>query len=260
MALGLEVLIALVLAAFLAGWLDAVVGGGGLIQLPALLIGLPAETPVATVSGTNKLSSVAGTLTASLTYLRSVALEVTSVAPLVLCAFLGSFVGARAVQYLPRDVFVPLVLVVLIAVGIFTLRRPSMGLQHELKYDGIRHYVTLGILGLVCGVYDGLIGPGTGTFFVIGLVALLGYGFLQASVLAKLANLTTNVAAIAVFWHSGNIWWTVGLPMAAANLTGGFIGARTALKYGSAFIRRVFLVAILILGARLAWDTWQMLR
>ncbi len=259
MDLPLLTMVALIGAAFVAGWVDAVVGGGGLIQLPALLIGLPADTPVPSIAGTNKLSSVAGTATASATYLRKVAVTVASAAPLMACAYIGSTLGARLVHYLSKDVFTPVVLVALIGVGIYTVRRPTLGVNHELRDVGPRHYLTLAVIGLVIGGYDGLIGPGTGTFFVIAMVAMLGYGFLEASVLAKLANLTTNVAAIVVFITSGSIIWKLGLPMAAANLIGGFLGARTAIKFGSAFVRKVFLIVVTILGLRLAWDTVQMI-
>ena len=175
------------------------------------------------------------------------------------CAYIGSTLGARLVHYLSKDVFTPVVLVALIGVGIYTVRRPTLGVNHELRHVGPRHYLTLAVIGLVIGGYDGLIGPGTGTFFVIAMVAMLGYGFLEASVLAKLANLTTNVAAIVVFITSGSIIWKLGLPMAAANLIGGFLGARTAIKFGSAFVRKVFLIVVTILGLRLAWDTVQMI-
>ena len=243
----------LVLAALVAGWVDAVVGGGGLIQLPSLLIGMPADTPVATVSGTNKVSSAAGTLVATGTYLRKVRVQWAFALPLMAAAFVGSTIGARLVTLMPRDAFTPVVLVALIAVGWYTLRRPSLGLHHEVRHGGWRLVAAMLAIGLAIGGYDGFLGPGTGSFFVIALVALLGYGFLQASALAKLANLTTNIAAVAVLWPVIN--WHIGLMMAAANLTGGFVGAAMAVRHGNAFVRRVFLVVIVVLGARLAWDT-----
>ena len=255
MEVTLGIAAALIGVAFVAGWVDAVVGGGGLIQLPSLLIGLPKDLPVATVSGTNKLSSAAGTAMATGTYLRRVRLDWRSVVPLVASAWLGSMGGAQLVRFLPREYFVPIVLVALIGVGWYTYRRPSLGMVHELRHEGARHYLLLAGLGLAGGAYDGFLGPGTGTFFVIGFVALLGYGFLEATALTKLANLTTNVAALSVFAATGHVLWGIGLAMAAANLTGGFLGARTALRYGNAFVRKVFLVVVVVLGAKLAWDT-----
>lgn len=253
-ALGGWVLFGLVAAAFVAGWVDAVVGGGGIVQLPALLIGLPPEVPVATVAATNKLSSVTGTATASVSYLRSVPVRWRAAVPLVVMAWLGSSAGAHLVQYLPREWFTPLVLVVLVGIGIYTLRRPELGLHHAPRREGPVSFALVLAIGLVIGLWDGLVGPGTGSFLIIALVALLGYGFLQASALAKIANLATNLGALAVFVGGGHILWAVGLPMAAANLVGGLLGARTAIRHGSAFVRKVFLVVIVLLGARLAWQ------
>lgn len=254
-ALGGWVLAGLVVAALVAGWVDAVVGGGGIVQLPALLIGLPPDVPVATVSATNKLSSVAGTATAAVSYLRSVPVRWRAAVPLVVMAWLGSSAGAHLVHYVPRKWFTPVVLVVLVGIGIYTLRRPELGLHHTPRHEGRASFVLLLAIGLVIGLWDGLVGPGTGTFLVIALVALLGYGFLQASALAKIANLATNLAALAVFIGSGHVLWAVGLPMAAANFVGGLLGARTAIRHGSVFVRRVFLVVIVLLGARLTWQT-----
>lgn len=255
MDIGVWVFVGLILAAFVAGWVDAVVGGGGLIQLPSLLIGLPADTPVGAISGTNKVSSAAGTLIASITFLRKVQVQWSAAVIMLVCAFVGSTGGAQLVQFLPKKWFTPIVLVALLGVGWYTVRRPQLGLHHQPRPWNARSRVLVGAIGLVVGLYDGFLGPGTGSFFVIALVGLLGFGFLQASVLAKLANLTTNIAAVIVFGISGVIIWKLALPMAAANLTGGFIGARMAIARGSAFVRRVFLVVVGVLSLRLAYDT-----
>lgn len=260
MIVATHVVVGLVLAAFVAGWVDAVVGGGGLIQLPALLIGLPTDTPVATVSGSNKFSSAWGTGMATATYLRKVAVHWGSALPLMACAWLGSTAGAQLVKLLPRQAFTPIVLVVLVVVGTYTVRRPSLGLHQGLRHTGIAHTLRLAVIGLVIGIYDGFLGPGTGTFFVIALVAVLGYGFLEASALTKLANLTTNIAAITVLGLSGHILWGLGAAMATANLTGGFLGARMAIRHGNAFVRKVFLVVVGLLALKLAYDTLAMLR
>lgn len=251
------VLLGLIVAAFFAGWVDAVVGGGGIIQLPAVLIGLPSDTPVATVSGTNKISAIAGTSVASVSYVRSVGVQLASLIPLVVASFAGSTLGAHLVQLVPRKVFNPLVLATIIGIGIYTFRRPNLGLTQQLRHTGWAKTALLVTIGLVVGMWDGLLGPGTGSFLLIGLVALLGYGFLQASALAKLANFTTNLAALIVLGSAGHIMWSVGIPMAIANLTGGFTGARMAIKHGNGFVRKVFLVVIVVLGCRLAWQTFQ---
>ncbi|HSN44056.1 MAG TPA: TSUP family transporter, partial [Propionibacteriaceae bacterium] len=195
MDIGWQVLALLACAALLAGWVDAVVGGGGLIQLPSLLIGLPADTPVPAISGTNKVSSAAGTLMAAQTYVRRVPIEWRSALPLVACAFVGSTLGARLVGFVSREWFTPLILVVVVGLGLYTWRRPSLGLVSRVAHTGGAHTGRIAAIGGGVGFYDGFVGPGTGTFFVIALVGVLGYEFLTASALTKLANLTTNVAA-----------------------------------------------------------------
>lgn len=254
----LATLALLVVAAFAAGWIDAVVGGGGLIQLPALLIGLPQDTPIPTVSGTNKLSSAAGTAVATVTYLRKVRVDWKVALPLMAAAYAGSTAGAQLVRFVPRQLFTPLVLVVVVVVGIYTVRRPALGLETNLRHDGRARILRVLGIGFGVGLWDGLVGPGTGTFFVILLVAVIGYGFLQATVLTKLANLTTNVAALVVLGLTGHVLWGVGAVMAVANLTGGGIGARMALRHGNGFVRRVFLVTVSALALKLAWDTVQL--
>ena len=257
MELAWQVIAFLVVAALVAGWVDAVVGGGGLIQLPSLLIGLP-EASVPTISGTNKISSVAGTLMATGVYLRKVKVNWALALPLVGAAYVGSTIGAGLVTLMPREAFTPIVLVALVVVGGYTIRKKQMGLAHEPRHSTKKMVAILVAIGMVVGIYDGFLGPGTGSFFVIGMVALLGYGFLQASAMAKLANLTTNLAAIIVL--RDDIAWPIGLAMAAANLSGGFLGAQMAVRLGNAFVRRVFLVVIAILVVRLGWDTIMSLR
>lgn len=249
----------LVLAAFAAGWVDAVVGGGGLVQLPALLIGLPTDTPPAAVLGTNKVSSVFGTATSSVTYALRIRPDWRTVVPLVLSAAVGSAGGAELARYLPKAYFTPIVLVALVGVGLYTWRRPQLGLTSTRKHDGSAHYGRTALIGLGVGGYDGFLGPGTGSFFVILLVGVLGYGFLEASAKAKIANLATNLSAISVFALQGSVLWGLGLAMGAANLLGGFLGARTALKHGNGFVRKVFLLVVAALVLKLAYDTVRQL-
>jgi uncharacterized membrane protein YfcA len=233
----------------------AVVGGGGLLQLPALLTGLPDSPPAAAILGTNKVSSVWGTATSSVLYAIKVRPEWRSVLPLVIGSSAGSALGAQLARFLPREVFTPIVLVALIVVGVYTWRRPELGLVTERKHQGRRHSLTTLAIGLAVGAYDGILGPGTGSFFVILLVGLLGWGFLEASAQAKIANLVTNLSAIAVFAAHGSVLWQLGLMMGAANLVGGFLGARTAINKGNSFVRKVFLVVVAALAVRLAYDT-----
>ncbi|WP_375431160.1 sulfite exporter TauE/SafE family protein [uncultured Friedmanniella sp.] len=251
--------LALVLVAFAAGWVDAVVGGGGLIQLPALLIGLPSSAPPASVLGTNKLSSVFGTAASSLTYAVRMRPDWRTVLPLVVAAAAGSAGGAELAKLLPKDAFTPIVLVALVGVGLYTWRRPQLGLTSARKHAGSAHYGRTAVIGLGVGAYDGFLGPGTGSFFVILLVSVLGYGFLEASAKAKIANLATNLSAITVFALHGSVLWTLGLMMGAANLLGGLLGARTALRHGNAFVRRVFLLVLAGLILKLGYDTVRQL-
>jgi len=252
---GPEVLAILVVTALAAGWVDAVVGGGGLIQLPALLIGLPSATPTPAVLGTNKIASAAGTLMSSLTYARRIRPDWRVLVPLVIAAFAGSTAGSSLARLIPKAYLTPIVLAALVAVGTYTLLKPSLGQQHRPHPHGASQLLRTAGLGAGVGLYDGLLGPGTGSFFVIGLVVLLGYGFLQSSALAKVANLVTNVASLIVFGVHGDLIWTVGLAMAVANLVGGLVGARMALRHGNSFIRVVFLGVIGLLVVKLGYDT-----
>jgi uncharacterized protein len=248
-------LVLLLVAALVAGWVDAVVGGGGLVQLPALLLGLPAGTQPATVLGTNKLSSIWGTATSSVTYARRVRLDWRTVVPLVVSAAAGSAGGAQLAKLLPASAFTPIVLVALVVVGLYTWRRPQLGLVSQVRHTGGAHYGRTAAIGVVVGAYDGFLGPGTGSFFVIALVGVLGYGFLEASAKAKIANLVTNFAALVVFGAHGSVLWGLGLMMGAANLLGGYVGARTAIAKGNGFVRRVFLLVLAALIVKLVYDT-----
>ena len=249
-------LVLLLVAAGVAGWVDAVVGGGGLIQLPALVIAVPKDVATPFILGTNKLSSFFGTLSASWVYLRMIRVQLVLLAPLVIGAFAGSTVGAALSRYVPREVLTPIVLVAVVAVGLYTLFKPKMGLHHEPRHTAARAIAwRAAAIGLAVGFYDGILGPGTGSFFVILIVGVLGYGFLQASVNAKIANLTTNLAALAVYGVHGEVILVLGLAMAVLNVTGGFIGAHMATRRGSGFVRIVFLVTLSLLIVKLAWDT-----
>jgi uncharacterized protein len=246
-------LILLALAGLSAGFVDAVVGGGGLIQLPALVIAFPSVAPVQ-VLATNKLASVCGTSVSSATYYRRVRPDPRTFLPLMLLAFLGSLGGAVLASHLPRSVFDPVILVVLIVVGGYVLFRPALGEVTELRFSGHRHTIAAMLTGLVIGFYDGALGPGTGSFFVFTLVGLLGYAFLEASAKARLANWATNVAALCVFVPQGAVMWRTGLVIGAANLVGGYVGARTAVARGSSFVRVFFMVVVTAFILKIGYD------
>ncbi|MCE0486673.1 sulfite exporter TauE/SafE family protein [Ornithinimicrobium sediminis] len=242
------------LAGLVAGWVDAVVGGGGLIQLPALLIGFPQASPVQ-ILATNKLGSICGTATSSLTYWRRVRPDLRTALPMAGFAFAGGLVGALIGSVIPKELFNPLILLVLVGVGGYTLARPSMGALSALRFQGRRHHVTAGTIGFAVGVYDGALGPGTGSFLVFALVGVLGYGFLQASAKAKIANLATNFAALCVFVPQGAVMWQIGLVMGVCNVLGGYLGARTAVARGDRFVRVVFVVLVGAFILKIGYDT-----
>ncbi|GAA4401476.1 TSUP family transporter [Fodinibacter luteus] len=241
--LGVEVVVLLGLAGFLAGWVDAVVGGGGLIQLPAILLGVPGATP-AQVLATNKFGSIWGTATSSVTYYRRVRPDLRTALPMAAVAYVGAVVGALIGLHIPKAAFNPVIFVMLVAVGAYTLLRPSLGVETQLRWSGHRHTAVAMLTGFVIGVYDGALGPGTGSFFVLTLVGLMGYAFLEASAKAKIANLATNLGALTVFAPGGHIMWRVAVVMAATNVVGGYVGARTAVSRGNRFVRVVFIVVV----------------
>jgi uncharacterized protein len=241
------------LAALAAGFVDAVVGGGGLIQLPALLVGLPGYAPIH-VLATNKLASVCGTSTSAATYYQRVRPDPKTFVPLMLFAFGGSAAGAALASHLSSDVFRPIVLVALVLVGAWVLFRPTLGDETVLRHDAGRHLLIASGIGAAVGLYDGALGPGTGSFFVIALVGLLGYSFLDGSAKAKLANVATNLAALVVFIPQGAVLWRLGLIMGACNLVGGYAGARTAVARGAGFVRIFFLIVVAGFTIRIAGE------
>lgn len=235
-------LLLLAIAALGAGFVDAVVGGGGLVQLPALLLGLPGVAPVH-ILATNKLASVCGTSVASATYYRRVRPDPRTFGPLMACALVGALFGAVIASHIPASAFQPVVLVVLIVVGTYVVLKPNLGAATDLRFSGRRHLLAAMAVGVVIGVYDGALGPGTGSFLVFSLVGLLGYSFLEASAKARLANWATNLGALALFVPHGDVLWKVGLVMGGCNLVGGYVGARVAVSRGARFVR-VFFIAV----------------
>lgn len=238
-----DVLLLLALAALVAGFVDAVVGGGGLVQLPALVIAFPGAAPVQLLA-TNKLSSFAGTTISAATFYRRVRPDPRTFLPLMAFAFAGSLAGALVATLIPRSVFDPVILVVLVLVGAYVWFKPSVGEVTKLRFSDGRHHGLAGVIGLVIGFYDGALGPGTGSFLVFALVGVLGYGFLEASAKARLANWATNLASLVVFIPLGAVMWRTGLVMAACNILGGYLGARVAVSRGAKFVRAFFLVVV----------------
>lgn len=246
----------LLLAALLAGFVDAAVGGGGLIQIPALFTVLPRELP-ATLFGTNKLSSVFGTALAATRYARTVKMPWAATLPAAFAAFAASYGGAMAVAWLPRESLRPLLLVLLIGAAIYTFVRKDFGALHRPLHAGGRERVLAIVLGLLIGFYDGFFGPGTGSFLIFLFIRYFGFDFLHASAASKVVNVATNLAALAFFVPHGHLLPVVALLMAACNMCGALLGTHLALRHGSPFVRKVFLIVVSVLIVRFAWDTFS---
>jgi uncharacterized membrane protein YfcA len=247
-------LAALAVAAFIAGLVDAVVGGGGLIQIPALFAAYPGLPP-ATLFGTNKCASVVGTSAATWRYALRVKMPWRTILPAAAAAFAFSYAGAAAVAWLPKDAVRPLILALLVFAAVYTLKRKDFGQAHAPAHAGHRELIYATLLGGVIGFYDGFFGPGTGSFLIFLFVRFFGFDFLHASAGAKVVNVATNLAALAYFVPNGYWLPVLAAAMAAANLGGSLAGTWLALRHGSGLIRRVFLLVVGVLIVRFAWDT-----
>ncbi|WP_327168067.1 sulfite exporter TauE/SafE family protein [Streptomyces subrutilus] len=249
-------IIVLCVAAAAAGWIDAVVGGGGLLLLPALLLGLPQAHP-ATVLGTNKAVAIVGTTGAAVTYVRRAPVNVKVAVRIGLAALAGSMGGAALAGGIDKDAMRPLIMGVLVIVAGVVIFKPGFGAAPSAEPVS-RHRVLLaiGLAGLGIGFYDGLIGPGTGTFLVLALTALLHLDLVSASATAKIVNVCTNLGALGMFAYQGRVLWQLAALMAVFNLAGGMIGANMALKKGSGFVRWVLLTVVGALVVRLGFEQW----
>jgi uncharacterized protein len=242
--------------AFLAGFVDAVVGGGGLIQLPALLLMLPPDqsADIAAVLGTNKAASIFGTGMAVAQYAPRVRFRWHAVMPAASAAFVCSWLGAMAVSHLDRRVLEPLILLMLVGVTLYTYVRPQMGQAHAPALAS-HHERAFGVaMGVLLGFYDGFFGPGTGSFLIFVFIGVFGFDFLNASASAKVVNFATNLAAVGLFASTGRILYRYALPMAACQMVGSVAGTRLAVLKGNRFVRVLFLVLASVLIARLGWD------
>lgn len=245
----------LLAASFFAGFVDSIAGGGGLVQLPALLIGLP-QSDTAEVLGTNKLSSIFGTSTAAALYRKQIKPDPKMLIAMTLPAFLGSAGGAVLASKIPTSSMRPIVFILLIVVAIYTWFKPDLG-----KFENLRHHprrrVQIAILaGAIIGFYDGIFGPGTGSFLILILVASLGYAFITASAIAKVVNVATNIGAILVFGIHGAVIWQIGIIMGITNISGAVIGTRLAIKGGSTLVRKVFLIVTVALIVKVGIATF----
>jgi uncharacterized membrane protein YfcA len=248
-------LMAIALAAALAGFVDAIVGGGGLVLVPALFAVYPTALP-ATLLGTNKGGAVWGTAWASVQYARRVVLPWHALAPAMAAALAGSFVGAWAVTQVSVDSLKRALPFLLAAILVYTVARKELGRHHAPRWQGRREAVAAAVLAGVLGFYDGFFGPGTGSLFVFLFVRLMGYDFLNASASAKLLNTATNAAALLLFTWKGHVWWHLALPIAVANVGGSLLGTRLALRHGAGFVRGMFIVVVAALILKTGFDAY----
>ncbi len=243
------------LASLLAGFVDSIVGGGGLILVPALFATFPTAPP-ATLFGTNKGASVWGTAIATAQYSRRVTMPWHALAPAAVAGFAASLSGAWLVTVISAEFLRKLLPGVLLLVLIYTLVKKELGRHHAPRFTGTQEIaVACGIGGLI-GFYDGFFGPGTGSFFVFLLVRLLGYDFLHASAGAKLLNTATNLAALLLFTLKGHVWWHFAVVMALANVLGSVAGTHLALKHGTGFVRGVFIAVVSALILKTGFDAF----
>ena len=248
-------LILLGVAMFASGFIDAIAGGGGLIQTPAMLLSFPDRNPVEVVA-TSKTAAFFGTTTAAIQYRKFIKTDPKLFIAMVIPAFIGAAFGALFASRISAESFKSSIFFMMIAIFIYTLFKPDLGKVHVEKHSPKKMMVIGSIAACLIGFYDGLIGPGTGTMLMIALVAIMGFAFVGASAIAKVVNATTNLASIIVIGFSLGIMWKLGLVLAVANLAGGYMGSHMAIKKGSSFIRIFYLIVTALLILRLGYSLY----
>ena len=249
------IIILLCIAAFFAGFVDAIVGGGGLIQTPVALILMP-NLAVSSIIGSLKIPAFSGTSFAANQYLKKVDMNWKLLSIMAVVAFASAFLGSHLLTKVHNDFMKPLLLVVLTLIAIYTFTKKDLGI-HQAKGHSVKRQLLLAVSMSICiGFYDGFIGPGTGSFLVLGFVSVLGFDFLHASANAKMVNLATNFGSICLFILKGKIIWAIAIPMAVCNAAGGWIGAKLAIKKGNGFIRVFFLIVVIGTLLRFGYDVF----
>lgn len=252
----ITLLLAFAAIAFVSGFIDSLVGGGGLIQTPALLIGFP-TTPIATLFGTNKIAALSGTSVATYQYARRIKFDYRLLLVVSAFSFIASTLGAKAVSLMRADVLKPLILVILILMAIYIYKKKNLGATVSKTLSFPKQLFFGSLIGLVIGFYDGFFGPGTGSFLILGFVVILGFEFVTASAYAKVVNCFTNISALLVFIQQGHYILEIGILMAIFNVLGNLIGSNMALKNGNAFVRKIFLFVVSLMIIRYAYDVFQ---
>lgn len=254
MTIGLDEVFVL-LAAFAAGLIDSMVGGGGLVQVPALFSAYPTTSPPMLL-GTSKFAGIFGTASAAWRFSRTVAVPWRALAPLSIAILLTALGGALTATLVPPEIFRPLVPILLLSVLIYMLRRKDLGAAHAPRAFAGQHHVIAFLLVAAIGFYDGFFGPGTGSFLMFVFVRFYGFDFLNAAACARVLNVAANAAALVFFASRGYLIWQVGLGMAVCNMSGAIVGTRLALRGGSGLVRKVFIVVVCALILRTAWTAF----
>jgi uncharacterized protein len=242
--------------AFLAGFIDSIVGGGGLIQTPALLITFP-QVAVPMIMGTAKISSIMGTSVSSIQFAKKVTFKKGILGVTIIAAMLGAFIGARLIHYLQPSVVKPAIFFMLILVFVYMLIKRDFGQVQKVDLSESKSMIYGGFFGFLVGLYDGFLGPGTGSFLILFFISAIGFDFLLASAHAKLVNLATNIGAVIYFASTNNVLWAIALPMGIFNVLGSYLGAHLAMLRGNRFIRLFFLGVIFLMIVRYGYDIFK---
>ncbi len=241
----------LIVTGFIAAFIDTVVGGGGLISLPALLFtGMPPVTAIAT----NKVSASMGATIGFASFVRSGRVDFSTIKYLLPLSFIGSICGASILKLIPSDFLRPLIIILLVAVTIYTLTKKEFGQVATFNGMSQKMWILSAIAAFIFGFYDGFFGPGTGSFLAISFVALAGFNLAKATAYSKLLNFTSNIASLIFFMLGGKILWQVGLIMGVGQFIGARLGSKMVVSKGSKIIRPLLVVMSLVMSARLLWQ------
>ncbi|MBI3519998.1 MAG: TSUP family transporter [Bacteroidetes bacterium] len=250
---GIVTILMLACSAFTAGFIDAVVGGGGLIQTPFLLITFP-KMPLPVLFGTNKIAALAGTSIAAIKYAKKITFNYKLLFVIALSCFISSFLGAQIINHIDSNALKPVILIILIIIAIYTFVKKDLGAIETKELPLNKQMLYGSVIGLIVGFYDGFFGPGTGSFFVLGFVVVLGFEFVKASAYAKIVNCITNISALIVFIKEGHFILHLAILLALFNIAGSFIGSHLALKKGNGFVRIIFLVIVSVMILKYGYD------
>jgi len=245
-------------AALLAGFVDSIVGGGGLVQVPALFILFP-HFEIPRIIGTNRFSSFMGTAVAGYQYSKKVEIPWRTVIYAGIGAGIMAFLGAKISDIVDEKILKPVILVLMTAIAIYTFKKKDLGQDEMLKFELAKVPLYGLIIGSSAGFYNGFVGPGTGSLLVFGFVSLIGYGFLKASAISKIVNVIADVCSLGYFIVEGYVQYEIAIPMMICNMIGSFFGSKMAILKGNEFVRNFFLVVIFALILRFGWDVFRSL-